>query len=169
MGLSPRGTMKGKEPGTPDTYASSDVSMKSARTPVSGSSPYPQRKMSPVKRSFDEYEDREDNDDNRKMKHKLPVMEVNWFDVNDLADYIKKLHPSDALLLNTLSHIDLIEYACADYSPSDLKMLTVYLGTTLRITFKKLNLDGQSKKNLTIQIVEMLTEYYSTRAGDTRS
>ena len=101
------------------------------------------------------------------MKHKLPVMEVKWFDVNALADYIKKLHPSDALLLDTLSHIDLIEYACADYSPSDLKMLTVYLGTTLRITLKNLNYDGQSKKNLTIQIVEMLKEYYSTRAGDT--
>jgi len=162
--LSPRKTTKGKQPETPDTFAST-VTMKSNKSSMS---------MSPTvligtsaKRSLENYDEMDHNEDEKKKSAKLEFSKVPWTNYDSLASYLIKVHPDDAKLLSELSHVDLVEYCCADYSPSELKMLMVYFAVSRGIPLENMKTDGQSKKNLTLQIVDILTSQYNESTGET--
>ena len=156
--------MKGKQPETPDTFAST-VTMKSNKSSMS---------MSPsvligsnAKRNLENYDEMEQNEDEKKKSSKLEFSKVPWTDYDSLASYLIQVHPEDTELLSELSHVDLVEYCCADYSPSELKMLMVYFAVTQGIPLENMKTDGQSKKNLTLQIVDILKSQYNESMGET--
>lgn len=79
-------------------------------------------------------------------------------DYDELCSYLQSVHPEDTQLPAEASHVHLVEYGCADYTLSDLKMLLGYFGVHHGKDLKDLKTDGhQSKKNITIQIRDLLT------------
>ncbi len=156
--------MKVKQPETPDTFAST-VTMKSNTSSMS---------MSPIvltdssaKRNLENYDEMEHNEDEKKRSAKLEFKKVPWTNYDSLASYLIQVHPEDSELLSELSHVDLVEYCCADYSPSELKMLMVYFAVSQGIPLENMKTDGQSKKNLTLQIVDILKSQYNESTGET--
>lgn len=165
IGLSPRSVTKPKQPETPETYTSS-VTMKSNGSAVS-MSPTAMLSTPPAKRNLENYDDIETNDQTKK-NHKLSYLDVPWTDYDALACYLTKVHPVDSALLSEISHIELIEYACADYTPSELKCLLVYFGTNYGVPLQNLKTDGsQTKKNITIQLRDLLMAH-NKNTGDTK-
>jgi hypothetical protein len=102
--LSPKKTMKPKQPETPDTYTST-VMIKSNKSSMS---------MSPTvligfsaKRNLEHYDEMEENEDEKKKTSKIEFSKVLWTNYDSLASYLIQVHPEDTKLLSELSHVDL--------------------------------------------------------------
>lgn len=156
IGVSPRSNIKQRQPNTPDTSIStvSKTSNETINSPVASDGVTTPN----TKRVLENYQDMDVNSEAKKNSNKLSLLEVPWMDYDELCSYLQSVHPEDTQLLAEASHVHLVEYGCADYTLSDLKMLLGYFGVHYGKDLKDLKTDGhQSKKNITIQIRDLLT------------